>query len=251
VIGAAGMDNPESNEGSAFVFLGRPTWPATAIDVADVTIDNPYDAADSQFGFYINSAGDLNDDGYVDVVVSCQMDDRPEVDEGTAFIYFGRATWPAVIGGADVTIDNPLDLLDSQFGRQPSVPGDVNGDGIDDLVIGAVNFNNPESNEGAAFIYFGRATWLSTTGTADVQFDNPTDQVNGFLSTVGGRGDMNGDGFADIFVGATGVDLPESNEGAAFLWLGRMTWVATYGTADVTFDSAADQASSSFGGSIY
>jgi hypothetical protein len=58
----------------------------------DVTLDNPLDQAHGRFGFSVASAGDVNGDGYADLIVGASSQDNPETDEGQAYVYFGSAT---------------------------------------------------------------------------------------------------------------------------------------------------------------
>jgi hypothetical protein len=117
---------------------------------------------------------DVNGDGYADLIVGAPSQDNPETREGQAYVYFGSATGPSVT--PDVTLDNPLDQASGSFGRSVASAGDVNGDGYADLIVGAYQQDNPEANEGQAYVYFGSATGPSVT--PDVTLDNPLDQAD-------------------------------------------------------------------------
>ncbi|MBK8286454.1 MAG: FG-GAP repeat protein [Ahniella sp.] len=94
--------------------------------------------------------------------------------------------------------------------------GDVNGDGFGDLAVGARQYDNDQSNEGAVFVFFG-------SGVLDTELDArlESNQGSGFVgNSVAGIGDINGDGFADIGAGANGFDVVLGNDGAAFVWFG-------------------------------
>ncbi len=96
--------------------------------------------------------------------------------------------------------------------------GEVNVSGISDVVVGAHTFDNPEVNEGAAFVYHGSVTGISTTAAAMVE-SNQASALMGF--SVASAGDVNGDGYSDVIVGAYQFDNGQTDEGAAFVYLGN------------------------------
>ncbi|MBK9226721.1 MAG: FG-GAP repeat protein [Ignavibacteria bacterium] len=86
-----------------------------------------------------------------------------------------------------------------KFGYSVSTAGDVNGDGYSDVIIGAYGFTNSQSGEGAAFVYHGSASGLSLTSNWNAEGN----QVNAnFGYSVTSAGDVNGDGYSDVIVGA-------------------------------------------------
>jgi hypothetical protein len=148
IVGASSQDNPETNEGQAYVFFGSATGPSLT---PDVTLDNPLDQAHGSFGFSVASAGDVNGDGYADLIVGASSQDNPETNEGQAYVYFGSATGPSVT--PDVTLDNPLDQANGYFGRSVASAGDVNGDGYADLIVGAYQ-EQPRNKRGTSLRLF-------------------------------------------------------------------------------------------------
>ncbi len=77
--------------------------------------------------------------------------------------------------------------------------GDVNGDGYSDVIVGAYVYDNGQSDEGAAFIYHGSSSGLSTTAASQLE----ANQVSAYLGySVASAGDVNGDGYSDVIVGA-------------------------------------------------
>ena len=165
------------------------------------------------FGYQVASAGDVNGDGFGDVLVGAYLFDNGEVDEGAAFLYLGSSAGLAAV--ADWSAESDQD--GAQFGFSVASAGDVNGDGFADVIIGANAFDNGENDEGGAFLYLGSPAGLSTAPDWSVE----SDQVgSGFGVSVASAGDTNGDGFADVLVGANKYDGGEYDEGAAFLFLG-------------------------------
>ncbi|HET6564373.1 MAG TPA: integrin alpha [Xanthomonadales bacterium] len=237
LIGAQLYDSGEVNEGVAFLFLGGP-------GDFDTTPDATLQAnqASAQFGNSVAGAGDVNGDGYADVVIGAYRFNNTASAQGSAFVYFGGP------GSFNTTADATLAVNQGgeNFGYSVAGAGDVNGDGYADVIIGARNYDNPDDNEGGAFIFFGG------TGAFDLAADAILESNDGgaqFGSSVAGAGDVNGDGYADVVVGAPNygtVESGESDEGAAFIYFGGSGAFDT--TADAQLES--NQTGSDFGTSV-
>ncbi len=112
----------------------------------------------------------------------------------------------------------------ANFGKSVATAGDVNGDGFSDVIVGAWYFDGGESYEGKAFVYYGSATGLNTTASWSAEGN----QANAnFGVSVGTAGDVNGDGYADVIVGASGFDSPEIDGGKTFVYYGSATGLNT------------------------
>jgi hypothetical protein len=98
----------------------------------------------------VATAGDVNGDGFSDVIVSAPFYDNGQTDEGEAFVYHGSAAGLST-NGAWTGESNQVGAL---FGFSVATAGDVNGDGFSDIIVGAYEYNG-EFNEGAAFVYYG------------------------------------------------------------------------------------------------
>src|SRR5690606_28077584 len=138
IAGAIGDDNNGSGSGSARVFSG-----------ADGSILYTFDgdSADDQFGESVSGAGDVNNDGFEDLIVGASFDDNNGSNSGSARVFSGAD------GSSLYTFDG-----DSAFdflGVSVSGAGDVNGDGFDDLIIGASFDDNSGSNSGSARVFSG------------------------------------------------------------------------------------------------
>src|SRR5262249_38755815 len=144
--------------------------------------------------------------------------DNPVTDEGVVFVFFGRRSWPMFVTAADVTLDNPDGEASGLFGIAVTAGGDVTGDGVSDLIVSAHYQDHPESNEGIATIYLGGGGWASSVASPDVVIDNPADQANGHFGRSVAQGcDVNGDGRADVLIGAPNQDNPEVDEGVVYV----------------------------------
>jgi len=205
IVGANRYDHGETDEGGVFVYHGSasglaatPAWTAES------------NQASSQFGASVSTAGDMNGDGYSDVLVGAFMYDQGETNEGRAFAYRGSASGLA----GDLWYDTG-DQVEARFGSSVSSAGDVNGDGRSDVIIGAYLYDGGQTDEGRAFLFAG------TAGGAPPMWTAESDQANAqFGFSVSAAGDVNGDGFGDVIVGAYLYDNGETDEGRVFVYYG-------------------------------
>jgi hypothetical protein len=234
VVGAYRYDNPETDEGAAFLYLGSAAGLRTT---AAATLEA--NQAGAAFGRSVASAGDVNGDGYGDVIVGASAYDNGASNEGAAFLYLGSATGlhptPAAALEANQT--------NASFGHSVASAGDVNGDGYGDVVVGAYRYQNGAPDEGAAFLFLGSAAGLRTTAAATLEANQAG---AAFGHSVASAGDVNGDGYGDVVVGAQEFDNGEPDEGAAFLFLGGAAGLGTNAAATLE----ANQAGAAFGRSV-
>jgi hypothetical protein len=101
--------------------------------------------------------------------------------------------------------------------------GDVNGDGYSDVVVGAADYDAGQTDAGAAFAWYGARSGLGAGGTpANANWTAESDQADAYFDiAVGTAGDVNGDGYADVIVGAYRYGNGEANEGRAFVYYGN------------------------------
>ena len=209
IVGAKGYDNGQTNEGAAFVYHGSAAGIPTSYAVL---LEN--NQANADFGYSLSSAGDVNGDGYSDVVVGSTTYDNSLTDQGAAYFYYGSPSGIPAVAGTIIEGDQAF----AYFGESVSSAGDVNGDGYSDVIIGQAWYDNGQTNEGAAFVYHGGISGISTVASAFLESNQSTAYMGHSVSSAG---DVNGDGYSDVIVGAYAYDNGETDEGAAFVYHGN------------------------------
>jgi Secretion system C-terminal sorting domain/FG-GAP repeat/FG-GAP-like repeat len=234
IVGSYLYDNGQSDEGRAFVYHGS----AAGINsIAAATVES--NQIDAWFGWSVASAGDVNGDGYSDVILGVVQYGNGQLFEGAAFVYHGSAAGISSTVAATLESNQALALM----GWSVASAGDINGDGYGDVIVGVPNYDNGQNNEGAAFVYHGSAGGINTTASATVE----SNQANASMGwSVASAGDINGDGYSDVIVGAYRYDNGQTNEGAAFVYHGSASGIIT--TAAATLES--NQANASMGWSV-
>ncbi len=196
----------------------------------------------AQMGISVSTAGDVNGDGFSDVIVGAYGFDNGQSNEGRAFVYHGST------GGLSLTANwtAESDQADALFGYSVATAGDVNKDGFSDVIVGAYQFDNAQSDEGRAFVYHGSAGGLSPTANWTAESDQASANFGWSVATAG---DVNGDGFSDVIVGARHFDNGQTDEGRAFVYHGSASglnasanWTAEGETADARFGSSVSTA---------
>jgi hypothetical protein len=216
IVGAPRYSNGEENEGAVFVYYGSPSGlPKQPSWIAEGQQANAF------FGTSVSGGGDVNKDGYSDVVVGAHFYDGGETNEGKVFVYLGSenglaktAVWSA-----------ESNQVGANFGKSVAIAGDVNKDGYADVLVGAPNFDNGQNNEGRAFLYLGSNMGL-TQSPAWTGESNQADANMGH--SVAFAGDINGDSFSDILIGANRFDEGQSNVGKIYVYMGASGGMSIY-----------------------
>ncbi|MDJ0626610.1 MAG: peptidoglycan DD-metalloendopeptidase family protein, partial [Rhodobacter sp.] len=231
IVGAVNSTEGGTIAGGAYVIFGKSRAVRIDIDLSFLSADDGFfiqgGIAGDQAGFNVSSAGDINGDGVDDLIVGAIGGSKGGVNAGEAYVVYGKdgATRPDIDLASLFVSDGFFiqgDMANDQSARSVSSAGDINGDGIDDLIIGAAGVDVVDQ-EGAAYVIFGKDQGtrgnidLSSMSGSDgfvIRGDNPGDQVGWSVSSAG---DINSDGIDDLIVGAPGRDIG----GAAYVLFGK------------------------------
>ena len=260
IISAPRADPGEQNNaGLIYILYGTRSPIADPIDLGqDLTAEGlgftlQGSAAFDTAGLSVAAAGDINGDGYEDLIIGAPgRDVGNDSNVGAAYVIFGQlvhtnidlanltAEQGFIIEGAD-----PEDT----FGDAVASAGDINGDGYDDLIIGAYDAEYDASSEGQAYIIYGR-TVTADTPTLNV---GTMTEADGFSlvgvsagdfagAAVSSAGDVNGDGFDDLMIGAprVGGEQFNSNYGATYIYYGGATGTESFEAVSLTGTSDPD-----------
>jgi len=218
----------------------------TAVGAGDYPSPDPdwirdgYDTTHTNsFGKAVANAGDVNNDGYEDIIVGAHYYYNTGTTQGRAYIYLGSETGLSTTFIWSVGDDDPDNY--AQFGRSVASAGDFNCDDYDDVIVGAHGYSGSYDGEGYVKVFFGMPTGVYTTAGWTVYGSAASEAIGSSVNTAG---DVNGDNCDDIIVGAVGWDNDSSTgkEGAFFVYHGSST-------PDTTHDwmIELDQGSSTFG----
>ena len=235
IIGAPYADGG----GQAFVIFGKASGLGT-IDLSSLAASTGFviqgAAAGDYAGFSVSAAGDFNGDGFDDILVGVPDADNNHELAGEAYMIFGKASGFGTIdlsnlaaaAGFAIYGDDTAD----HAGFSVSAAGDVNNDGYDDIIIGAPENDNLRDgvrtiDAGEAYVIYGRASGF---GTIDLTNLSSSDGfiIQGAAAydragfSVSGAGDVDGDGFDDLIVGAPYNDRGANNAGVAYIVSGQL-----------------------------
>jgi len=216
-VGAYLDDNGGSNRGAIhIILLNSDGTPKSTVEINDSTTNGPVLSDIDLFGYSVSNIGDLDNDGISDIAVGASGDDEGGDGRGAIHIILLNTdgTPKSTVEINDSTTNGPILSDGDQFGSSVTNIGDLDGDGVNDVAVGAFN---ADASKGAIHIIF-----LNTDGTpkSTVEINGSTtngpilSDVDQFGSSVTNIGDLDGDGVNDIAVGANGDDEGGDGRGA-------------------------------------
>ncbi|MHC5891081.1 hypothetical protein [Nostoc sp.] len=224
IIGAPLLGAPDVHSsyysGQSYVVFGKstgfnPTLNLSSLNGANGFAINGIKEFDSS-GSSVSSAGDINDDGIADLIISAPYADPNGDDSGQSYVIFGKSTGfsPTLnlssLNGANGFAINGIKAGDNS-GYSVSSAGDINDDGIADLIIGApAPYADPNGDDsGQSYVIFGKSTGFSPTLNLSSLNGANGFAINGIKAgdnsgySVSSAGDINDDGIADLIISAS------------------------------------------------
>lgn len=236
LIGAPGHGIDDLPSGRAYLLYGGyrrqhlPVFPLTDIDES-TGINIPGTEPDDEFGYSVSSAGDFNGDGIDDFLVGAPRENATGNHSGAVYLFFGSESGhPSILDPNSLDGSNGIKFFgEAEFdaaGTSVAHVGDLNGDGYDDIAIGAPGVDATSGNSGRVYVVFGTSQALPPS--QDLSTINGS---NGFIlngegahdragTSISHAGDVNGDGVADLMIGAPQADSASIASGRVYVVFG-------------------------------
>lgn len=239
-------DDTGLNAGAAYLVYGRATvLTSESLGASNNTIaEFTGEAASDYAGTIVGPAGDVNNDGFDDFLITAYQP-GPGVGNGQVYLIYGKAeTFASQVSlGAVGIVKFTGEALNDAAGAMANTVGDVNNDGYDDFMIGATANDDTALNAGAAYLFYGQAAALvSANLSTAIEFagEAASDAAGSSISS----GDFNFDGYSDFLISAP--TYAANNLGRTYLFYGKAAAFTSVNlsTADAIFTGEVAEDSS-------
>lgn len=255
LIGASGNDHGGTDAGIAYLVFGKASGWKTGISLSTADASFYGESSGDNAGTVIASAGDVNGDGFDDILIGALNNDAGGDAAGQAYLILGKASgWHR---------NTSLSLAEASFigehaGDWASYSlagaGDVNADGLDDFLVGAYRNSDSGMWAGQTYLFLGKKTgWLEDTSLAYADGSWVGEGKTSYDesgASVAGAGDVNGDGFDDILIGAPSNQLNGKDAGQGYLILGKSSNWAMRTSLSYANSSWVGESSNNWAGAV-
>ncbi len=246
IIGAPDAYTGGTDSGTSYIIFGKATG-FSNIYLSSLTNQGfaVYGAAaEDRSGCSVASAGDVNGDGYDDIIIGAEEASTVGDFSGTSYVIFGKA-----LGFSDIYLSSLTSAqgfavygtANEYSGHSVASAGDVNGDGYDDIIIGAFWAKTGGDHSGTSYVIFGKAL-----GFSDIYLSSLT-SAQGFAvygaaaedrsgCSVASAGDVNGDSYDDIIIGAYLANTGGTDSGTSYIIFGKATGFSNIYLSSLTID---------------
>ena len=256
VIGVPANDDPSNGAGKTYVFLGSTVAAGGAWSLGDADATFTGESGGHQAGAAVAGAGDVDGDGLDDLLIGAYKANGGGDNSGKSYLLLGSTISPGGAWGLSLAdADFIGEAAHDESGRAVASAGDVDGDGLDDVLIGAMYNDEGGADSGRSYLFFGSTvggggTWSLSEADASFVGEAPGDQSGAALA---GIGDVDGDGLGDIAIGAPYNDESAADAGKVYIVLGSTAsagGVLSLAGADASFlgEAASDRIGASLAG---
>lgn len=229
LVGMVGTGGPgEDCSGSTYLVHGPVSG---ELDLSDA--DAELEGSDTEYSAYsVDLAGDVNGDGYADILIGAPYYSDPTEDgkAGQAYVVLGPVTGEVALTDADAYLHGELDGTYPDYsatGCGVAIAGDTNGDGDADMLIGADDYD-----AGVVYLVLGPVSGIFDLSDADLRVSTVTGSLGYAVSPAG---DTNGDGLDDIL-----MSQPVNKDASVLLFTGPASGDTTTADADASFAASDD-----------